>query len=159
MILLAEDEEDYILLIQQAFSQANIRTPLHVVRDGQQAMMYLKGDGKYSNREEYPLPDLLLLDMKLPHFSGSDIIRWVRSEPGLEALRILVLTSSDRIRDVNESYRLGANSFLVKPYDFHDLVRLTSLIEDFWLKFSKRPETQRRPRNLANPHGQTGSTS
>src|SRR5262249_42867428 len=122
VILLAEDEEDYIVLLRKAFEKAKVPNPLHVVSDGQQAMAYLKGKGKYVNRDEYPLPDLMLLDMRLPRFSGLEVLAWVRSQPGLSRLRVIVLTSSDRIKDVNDAYRLGANSFLVKPYDFVDLV-------------------------------------
>lgn len=149
VILLAEDEEDYVLLIKQAFSKADIKNPLFVVSTGMEAMAYLKGKGKYKNREEYPLPDLLLLDLKLPGFSGFEILAWVRSQPGLAGLRILVLTSSDQIRDVNDAYRLGANSFLVKPYDFEDLVHFTKLIQEFWLERSKCPDSFRSPKTSA----------
>lgn len=147
VILLAEDEEDYVLLIQRAFSQANIPNPLHVVWNGQEAIAYLKGDGKYSNREEYPLPDLLLLDLKMPRINGFEVLKWIREQPGLTPLRVLVLTSSDQIRDVNEAYRLGANSFLVKPLDFQDFTQLSRLIQEFWLKASRTPEAFRAPRN------------
>jgi CheY-like chemotaxis protein len=143
VILLAEDEEDYVLLIRHAFSQANIPNPLHVVWNGQEAIAYLKGEGKYSNRDEYPLPDLLLLDIKMPRVNGFEVLKWVRAQPGLAPLRVLVLTSSEDLRDVNEAYRLGANSFLVKPLDFQDFTQLSRLISDFWLKASKAPETSR----------------
>jgi len=143
VILLAEDEEDYVLLIRRAFEQAKIPNPLHVVWNGQEAIAYLKGEGKYANREEYPLPDLFLLDLKMPRVNGFEVLKWVRSQPGLAPLRILVLTSSEEIRDVNEAYKLGANSFLVKPLDFQDFTQLSRLIQDFWLKASKTPETFR----------------
>jgi CheY-like chemotaxis protein len=146
VILLAEDEEDYVLLIQRAFEQAKIPNPLHVVWNGQEAISYLKGDGKYANREEYPLPDLFLLDLKMPRVNGFEVLKWVREQPGLSPLRVLVLTSSDQIRDVNEAYKLGANSFLVKPLDFQDFTQLSRLIQEFWLKASKTPETFRAPR-------------
>jgi DNA-binding response OmpR family regulator len=149
VILLAEDEEDYVLLIKKAFSQANLHNPFHVVSTGQEAMAYLKGEGKYAHRDEYPLPDLLLLDLKLPGFSGFEIIGWVRSQPGLSGLRILVLTSSDRIKDVNDAYRLGANSFLMKPYDFEDLVNFSKMISEFWLHAAKCPEAFRPPKKTA----------
>src|SRR5690242_8769088 len=97
VVLLAEDEEDYVLLVRQAFTEARIPNPLHVVSNGQELMSYLKGEGPYANREEYPLPELLLLDLKLPRFSGLEVIAWIRSQPGLAGLRILVLTSSERI--------------------------------------------------------------
>jgi CheY-like chemotaxis protein len=143
VVLLAEDEEDYVLLIKRAFVQAKIPNPLHVVADGQEAMAYLKGEGNYTNRDEYPLPDLLLLDLKLPRYNGFEIISWIRKQPGLSGLRILVLTSSDEIKDVNQAYKLGANSFLVKPYDFEDLIHLSGLIKDFWLQTSRSPESFR----------------
>ena len=143
VILLAEDEEDYVLLIRKAFRQADIPTVLHVVDSGKELRMYLEGKAKYADREEYPLPDLLLVDIKLPGYSGLEVLSWVRAEPGLCRLRVIVLTSSDRIKDVNDAYRLGANSFLVKPYDFMDLVRLATLVEEFWLKASECPESRR----------------
>lgn len=143
VVLLAEDDEDYVLLIRRAFLQAQIPNPLFVVSDGQQAMSYLKGEGRFADREEFPLPDLLLLDLKLPRFSGFEVLAWVRTQPGFSGLRVLVLTSSDRIKDVNDAYRLGANSFLVKPFDFWHLVYFTNLIQEFWLKRCKSPETSR----------------
>lgn len=151
VVLLAEDEEDYVLLVRRAFEQAGIPNPLHVVSNGQDLMSYFKGEGQYANREEYPLPDLLLLDLKLPRYSGLEAIAWIRSQPGLEGLRILVLTSSDRIRDVNDAYRLGANSFLVKPFDFGDLIHLSSLISEFWLKKSKCPDSFRAAKHVQQP--------
>jgi CheY-like chemotaxis protein len=143
VILLAEDREDDILLIRHAFSKANILNPLYVVRDGEETILYLKGEGKFANRAEYPLPDLLLLDLKMPGVDGFEVLKWVRSQPGMSALRILVLTSSDAIRDVNEAYHLGANSFLVKPNDFNDFMGLGTIIQDFWLRRSKAPEISR----------------
>jgi CheY-like chemotaxis protein len=152
VILLAEDEEDDVLLIQKAFAKADIPNPLHVVWNGQEAISYLKGEGKYSNRDEYPLPELLLLDLKMPRLNGFEVLKWLRAEPSLSSLRVLVLTSSDQIRDVNEAYQLGANSFMVKPSDFEDITQLSRLIEDFWLKASKAPEISRPPRKTSGPN-------
>jgi CheY-like chemotaxis protein len=146
VVLVAEDEEDYVLLLRRAFSEAKISNPLFVVSTGSEMMMYLKGDGKYSNRIEYPLPDLLLLDLKLPGFNGLEILGWLRSHPGLSALRVIVLTSSEQMKDINDAYRLGANSFLVKPYDFTDLVSLAQVLQKFWLQMAKTPETFRLPK-------------
>lgn len=150
VILIAEDEEDYVVLLRRAFEQAKIRNPVHVVSNGAEAMAYLKGEDKYANRDEYPLPDLLLVDLKLPRYNGFEIIAWARRQPGLAALRILVLTSSDEIRDVNEAYHIGANSFLVKPYDFQDLVQLAALVQRYWLEASRTPESFRLPRSPGN---------
>jgi CheY-like chemotaxis protein len=153
VILLAEDEEDYVLLIQHAFAQARIPNPLHVVWNGQEAIAYLKGEGKYANRDEYPLPDLFLLDLKMPRVNGFEVLSWLRAQPGLATLRVLVLTSSDELRDVNEAYRLGANSFLVKPLDFQDFTSLSRLVNDFWLQASRAPEVFRPPRPKENGPG------
>src|SRR5438105_2858307 len=115
VILVAEDREDDIILIRRAFARARVVNPIHVVRDGEEALAYLKGEGKYGNRREYPLPELLLLDLKMPRMDGFEVLRWVRSQPDLRLLRVVVLTSSEDVRDVNLAYQLGANSFLVKP--------------------------------------------
>lgn len=147
VILIAEDEEDYVLLLKSAFSKAGISNPLHVVSTGSELMAYLIGYERYSNRDEYPLPDLLLLDIKLPGYTGLEILAWARSQPGLSGLRVLILTSSDQMKDVNDAYRLGANSFLLKPYDFNDLVHLAKVIQEFWLHIAKCPESFRSPKS------------
>ena len=144
-ILLAEDREDDILLICKAFADAGIQNPIFPVRNGDEVVAYLKGEGKYCNRIEYPLPDLLLLDLKMPGCDGFEVLQWIRKQPGLNTLRVLVLTSSEQIRDVNQAYRLGANSFLVKPLDFQNLIQLSQTIRDFWLQMSKTPEAFRLP--------------
>src|SRR4051794_24168262 len=113
LILLAEDDEDHVLLVRRAFNQARILNPLHVVRDGEQAIAYFKGVGIYANRDEYPLPGLFLLDLKMPRTSGFEVLDWVRSQPSLKALRVIVLTTSADMKDVNRAYQLGATSFLV----------------------------------------------
>jgi len=145
VILLAEDDEDHVVLIRHAFAEADLRNPLFVVWNGEEAIAYLSGTGKYSNRDEYPLPDLLLLDLKMPRVDGFEVLKWVRQQPGMAALRILVLTSSNELRDVNRAYQLGANSFLVKPLDFQDVIQLSKVIQKYWLNTSKTPEISRNP--------------
>jgi CheY-like chemotaxis protein len=143
VILLAEDREDDIILVKRAFEKGEIANPLFVVRDGEEAISYLSGIGKYGNRAEYPLPDLLLLDLKMPRVDGFEVLRWVRQQPGFSALRVVVLTSSDQIRDVNTAYRLGANSFMVKPTDFQNVVEMAKTLRSYWLQMSKAPEVSR----------------
>jgi CheY-like chemotaxis protein len=145
VILLAEDREDDIILIKRAFAKGELRNPLFVVRDGEEAISYLSGTGKYSNRAEYPLPDLLLLDLKMPRVDGFEVLKWVRQQPGFSALRVVVLTASDQIRDVNTAYRLGANSFLVKPTDFENVVEMAKTLRSYWLQMSKAPDISRVP--------------
>jgi len=146
VILLAEDREDDIFLIRKAFREAYISNPLHVVRDGEEAISYLAGDGKYSNREEFPLPDLMLLDLKMPRVDGFEVLTWIRQQPSLAALRVVVLTSSDALRDVNRAYQLGANSFMVKPLEFEDVLHMSKFVTTYWLTMSKKPESFRSPR-------------
>ena len=137
VIMLADDSQDDILLIQTAFRKGNILNPLQVVRDGEEAIGYLKGEGKYANRSEYPLPALLLLDLKMPRVDGLQVLRWIRQQPGLNYLRVVVLTSCDQMRGVSEAYELGANSFLVKPLEFQNFAETTRLLRDFWLATDK----------------------
>jgi CheY-like chemotaxis protein len=151
VILLAEDDEDHVILIKRAFAQADLRNPLYVVWNGEEAIEYLKGAGQYSNRDEYPLPDLLLLDLKMPRVDGFQVLAWIREQSELKALRTLVLTSSDDLRDVNRAYQLGANSFLVKPIDFQNVVELSRIIQKYWLKESRTPEISRPPSTPRTP--------
>ena len=153
IILLAEDREDDIVLVRKAFQRAGIVNPLFVVRDGEEAIAYLQGSGRYSNREEFPLPDLLLLDLKMPKVDGFEVLKWLRQQSGFGSLRVIVLTASDAIRDVNVAYQLGANSFLVKPLEFDNAVELSKVIQDYWLRRSKAPETSREPRKSPQKPG------
>jgi CheY-like chemotaxis protein len=143
LILLVEDSETDVLLTRRAFSKANLLNPLQVVSDGEEAIAYLKGEGKYANRAEYPLPELMLLDLKLPNRNGFEVLRWIRQQPEFRALRVVVLTSSDQIRDVNQAYQLGANSFLVKPVDFEHFVQVSQAVKGYWLWMSRAPEVSR----------------
>jgi CheY-like chemotaxis protein len=139
LILLVEDREDDVLLMLRSFEKAGIKNAIQVVGDGEQAIQYLSGQGKYSNRGAYPLPELVLLDLKLPGVDGFEVLRWIRTNSQLPGLRVVVLTSSDSVRDVNLAYSLGANSFLVKPMDFNRFVELSGLIADTWFLWSQTP--------------------
>src|ERR1051326_1104365 len=143
VVLLVEDSEDDITVIRKAFERARIPNPLYVVKDGEAAIAYLAGKGKYAVRDEYPVPALVLLDLKLPGMDGFEVLRWIRQTPGMSGLRVVVLTSSDSIRDVNAAYELGANSFMVKEMYFQNTVELARLLKDFWLVKAKVPESAR----------------
>ena len=106
VILLAEDREDDIILIQRSFKAALMTNPFYVVRNGEEAIDYLKGEGPFANREEYPLPDLLLLDLKMPRIDGFGVLEWIRATPSMASLRVIVLTSSENLNDVNRAYQL-----------------------------------------------------
>ena len=124
VILLVEDQEDDVMLVQRAFRKAHLRNPLRVVRNGEEAVAYLRGEAPYTNREEYPAPTVVLLDLKMPRKDGFEVLEWIRRQPDLAALRVVVLTGSDQIKDVSRAYELGANCYLVKPSDFDDLTTM-----------------------------------
>ncbi len=143
LILLVEDRDDDTVLIQKAFERANISPALQIVRDGEEAISYLSGTGKYSNRAEYPLPWLVLLDLKMPRMDGFEVLQWIRKEPGLTSLIVVVLTSSEQVWDVNKAYELGANSFMIKPSDFENRTALVNLIHSYWLQHNRFPQALR----------------
>jgi CheY-like chemotaxis protein len=153
VILLVEDQDNDIQLIRRAFVKADLPNPLQIVKDGDDAIAYLAGQKNFANRAEFPLPRLILLDLKLPGTDGFEVLKWIRSQPGLKSLIVVVLTSSDHIRDVNEAYALGANSFMVKPMDFENIVELSKLLRDYWLMANKAPESFREPRYRSRSGG------
>jgi CheY-like chemotaxis protein len=154
LILLVDDSEDDCTLMRRAFSKAKLLNPLLAVRSGEEAIDYLNGVGKYANRAEYPLPALILLDIKMPGMEGLEVLRWIRNQPGLRTLRVVMLTTSNDLRDVNAAYQLGANSFLTKPVEFDHFVQITSALSGYWLWTDKSPESSRPP--LARPAENSG---
>jgi len=138
-ILIVEDNPTDVMLIQRAFAKANVGNPMHYVRDGDAAVEYLSGGGEYGNRATFPLPALLLLDLKLPRRSGLEVLQWLRSQPVLRRLPVVVLTSSSQSQDVNRAYELGANSYLVKPVEFDDLQAMLSKVNIYWIDLNAKP--------------------
>src|SRR5437899_12415537 len=113
-ILQVEDDPNDVFLFQYAMRKAGVTNPIQVASDGQEAIDYLKGVGKFVDREKYPLPCLVLLDLKLPYVMGLDVLKWIRAQPG-PVLPVIMLTASAEETDVATAYRLGANAFLTKP--------------------------------------------
>jgi CheY-like chemotaxis protein len=141
--LLVEDNEDDILLVQRAFRQAKIVNPLMVVKSAEEGMSYFRGQGRYANRSEFPLPSLVLLDLKLPGLGGFEFLKWIRAQPDVGRTRVVVLTSSNLMQDVNRAHDLGANSFLVKPIGFETFVQTCRALSGYWLWMDLPPEVQR----------------
>ena len=142
-ILIAEDREDDILLMRRALKMACVFNPIQIVRNGEEVIAYLKGEAKFAHRDEFPLPSLLLLDLKMHRTDGFEVLIWIRQQPDLKALRVIVLTSSEDIRDVNRAYQLGANSFLVKPMDFENFTEIGKFLNDYWLRTDRAPSISR----------------
>jgi CheY-like chemotaxis protein len=133
-VLLAEDSENDVLMFRRAARRAKFSQPLHVVTNGEEVLAYLKGEGRFSDRSQYPLPGLVLLDLKMPRMNGFEVLQWVRQQPQFTALQVVVLSSSDEIRDINRAYQLGANSFLVKPLSFDEFVGMLEALRSYCLR-------------------------
>jgi CheY-like chemotaxis protein len=129
VILLAEDDENDALLLQIAFRRAGLRWPIFRVANGLEAKAYLKGDPPYHDRTRYPLPGLVLLDIKMPLMDGFEVLRWMRQQPEFGLILVVILTGSDRTGDADVAQRLGANSFLVKPPDLNNSSGIAPLLE------------------------------
>ncbi len=143
VILIVEDNDDHAFFIQNAFCKARLANPTFRVTNGDEAVEYLLGEGKFANRAEYPLPSLILLDLKMPRRNGFEVLEWLRKQPGLCAIRVVVLTTSDEVREVNRAYELGANSFLVKPLNVADFMQLVQAVNSYWMLMSQTPEASR----------------
>jgi len=139
-VLVADDDVNDISLLKRAFLRAGIDVSINVVRDGEEVIQYLHGDEPFSDREEYPLPRLLLLDLKMPRTDGFEVLEWVRNQAGLRRLLVVVMTSSDEPEDVDRAYDLGANSFLRKPDDFTNLVKVSQKLHDYWMETNLGPD-------------------
>ncbi len=131
-LLQVEDDPNDVYLLNYALKKAGVTNTVHVVEDGLEAINYLKGVGQYADREAFPLPSLILLDLKLPHVMGLEVLKWIRSQP-LESVAVIILTASSEEKDVAAAYKLGANAFLTKPSEASKFESIARSINDFWL--------------------------
>jgi CheY-like chemotaxis protein len=138
-VLLAEDDANDVLLLKLAFREAKINNPLYVVKDGQEAIDYLSGAGKFSDRNQFPFPDLLILDLKMPRKTGLDVLQWLAEEEALRCLPTIMLSSSTHPGDIEKAYRLGVNAFVVKPPGVVKRTEFATLIKSFWLALNELP--------------------
>jgi CheY-like chemotaxis protein len=133
-VLLAEDEEFDVVLMQRAFRRAEVRNDLIVVRDGREAVAYLEGQGKYAQRQDYPEPYLLLLDLKLPVMDGFEVLEWIQERPRWrDGLPVIVLTGSGQESDRKRALDLGAHGYLIKPTDADGLVGMVASLKTRFL--------------------------
>jgi len=139
-VLLVEDDPDDVLLTQVAFEKARLANPLQVVRDGEEAISYLGGVGKYRNRDRFPLPILVLLDLKMPKVDGFQVLEWLRTRPQFTGLHVAIMTSADNDPDISRAYSLGAESYLIKPPDAKELLALVQRIHAYWMILNEPPE-------------------
>ena len=138
-ILLVEDNRMDVELTVDAFHEAKLHNTIHVASDGQEALDYLFGRDKYADRKVYPMPNLVLLDLKLPGIDGFEVLRQVKSTPILKRLPVVILTSSKEEGDRALSYDHGANSYLVKPISFDGFLGVVRQINGYWLSLNVAP--------------------
>jgi CheY-like chemotaxis protein len=139
-ILLVEDNPKDVLLMQRAVRKAGIVNPVQIVNDGDAAVLYLSGQAPYNDRNIYPLPVLILLDLKLPRRSGAEVLMWLRQQPGIKRLPVVVLTASKEYIDINNVYDLGVNAYIVKPVAFNELVEIVRTLNLHWIIFNEKPQ-------------------
>jgi CheY-like chemotaxis protein len=139
ILLLAEDEDNDVVLFQRALRKAGVNISLHRVSDGEEAINYIGGKDGFKDRHAFPFPDLVVVDLKMPRKNGIDVIDWVRQSEA-KRLRILVLSSSQEKKDVNKAFDSGANAYMTKPHNFEELTSMIKHLHVFWAEVSERPE-------------------
>ena len=131
-VLIAEDSEADIFFLLRAFAASKVKNPVHVVRTGAEAIQYLSGKGKYYARDRYPLPSIVLLDLKMPSLDGFEVLRWKQRQAELQKVLWVALSNFDGIKTINEAYAAGATTFLTKPLDAKDIHHLIEGFNDYW---------------------------
>lgn len=140
-VLLVEDDPSDARLIQRAFSKLDAALAMIRLTNGDDVVSYLSGENPYDNRTTYPLPCIVLLDIKLPRRSGFEVLQWLRRQPtALNRLPVVMLTSSRHSVDINRAYDLGANSYLSKPETASQLEQLATRFQSYWLGINESPD-------------------
>ena len=132
-ILAVEDEASDRLILEIAFQRAKLPCPLVIVRDGQEAVDYLSGKGRYAERTAHPLPALIVLDLKMPRMNGFDVLGWLAEQPDFKKIPALVLSSSADEIDMNKARQLGAREYFVKPHSLDELMKIAHQMQARWL--------------------------
>ncbi|MGB9978407.1 response regulator [Methanobacterium sp.] len=135
-ILLVEDNEGDVGLVEEVFHEAKIMNNLNVAEDGEEAILFLRREGKFSN---VPSPDIILLDLNLPGKDGREVLKEIKEDDELKRIPVVILTTSKAEEDILKSYNLHANSYITKPVDFDQFIKVIKSIENFWLDIVKLP--------------------
>lgn len=135
-ILLVEDNHMDVVLTMDAFKEARLKNKINVATNGQHALDYLFGRNKYADRKLYPMPNLILLDLKMPGIDGFEVLRQIKNTPMLKRIPVVILTSSKEEGDRTLSYDIGANSYLLKPVSFDGFIEVVKKIDDYWFSLN-----------------------
>lgn len=136
IILLVEDNPMDVILTLDAFKEAKLKNVINVARNGEEALDYLFGKGKYADRILYPMPNLVLLDLKMPGIDGFEVLRQIKCTNNLRRIPVIILTSSKEESDRTLSYDNGANSYLMKPVSFEGFIEVVRKIDDYWFSLN-----------------------
>jgi CheY-like chemotaxis protein len=131
-VLLVDDDPNDIVFFRNAVEESPLRVRLQTVRDGYDAIEYLKGEGAFGNRAEYPLPGIVILDLHMPRVGGLEVARWIRSQSWLAGLPVVIFTGSDYLRSVIEAMESGADTYVVKDQDMNGLINLLQHMDLGW---------------------------
>jgi CheY-like chemotaxis protein len=137
LVLIAEDNSEDMLLLKKALEKAGVKAQTQFVRDGEEVLLYLQGLGVYSNRDAYPIPNMIILDIKMPKRSGLEVLQWLSEHREFAVVPTVVLSSSNLESDVRKAYHLGANTYFVKPSSFDELVNTVKALQLYWAKAQK----------------------
>jgi CheY-like chemotaxis protein len=139
-VLLVEDDPIDVMLVLRTFKRMKLDADVRVVHDGDAAVRYLGALEEFGNRNQNPLPYVVVLDLNLPRRSGFEVLQWIRQQSPYKHLPVVVLTSSSRDVDMRNAYNAGANSYLVKSPDQDELNRMATALHNYWLEFNRQPE-------------------
>ena len=139
-VLFVDDDPDWVDLLRTAFGRAGIPNLVHGVQDGPEAISYLRGEGRYANRTAHPLPELVLLDLRLPGMDGFEVLQWIRRQSKLPGLAVVVITGMEAPGDARRAQELEATGFMAKPFTFAKLVEMAQQIHDTWLRPARQLE-------------------
>lgn len=131
-ILLVDDNPMDVILTLDAFNEAKLNNNINVARDGEEALEYIFGKGQFADRTKFPMPSLILLDLKMPGIDGFEVLRQIKNTEKLKRIPVIILTSSKEEGDLALSYDIGANSYLVKPVNFNGFIEVVKKIDDYW---------------------------
>ena len=138
-ILLVEDSPADVLITREALSEAKVINTIHVAEDGVEALEFLYNRGKFASA---PRPDLIMLDLNLPRKNGREVLEWIKGDPNLKSIPVIVLTTSSAEEDILRSYNLHANCYVVKPVEFNEFVRAVQSIRQFWFSVVSLPHSK-----------------
>jgi CheY-like chemotaxis protein len=141
-VLFVDDDSDWVDLLRMAFQRAGMPNPVYGVKDGSEAIRYLRGEDHYANRAVYPLPELVLLDLRLPGMHGFEVLQWIRRQPRFAGLAVVVITGMATPGDSPRAQELGATGFLAKPFSFARQVEMAHQIRDKWLRAERAAEAR-----------------